>query len=346
MDIDKAIKIVRETDEESQVVPNLMIGFGIDEVQAEYVAEIKLRHLNREYILKRTADIENLIKEIAEMEAVLNSRSKLLKIIVKELEAVAEKYGNDRKTETISAAEETVEKEEVEVDNSPVTLFFTRDGYFKKITPLSLRMSGEQKLKEGDEITQVIESTNASELLFFTNKAQVYKAKTVDFADGKASVLGDYIASKLEFDEAENSVYMVETNDYTGNMIFVFENGKIANVPLSSYATKTNRKKLIKAYCEKYVLHTILFTKENTDILLKSTNGRMLIVNTASIPAKTTKDNGGISVMTQKKGQRISEVTFYEKGSLESEHRYRTKNLPAAGGKKPTGTAEQEMLDL
>ena len=346
LDIDKAIKIVRETDEESQVVPNLMIGFGIDEVQAEYVAEIKLRHLNREYILKRTADIENLIKEIAEMEAVLNSRSKLLKIIVKELEAVAQKYGNDRKTEIISAAEETVEKEEVEVDNSPVTLFFTRDGYFKKITPLSLRMSGEQKLKEGDEITQVIESTNASELLFFTNKAQVYKAKTVDFADGKASVLGDYIASKLEFDEAENSVYMVETNDYTGNMIFVFENGKIANVPLSSYATKTNRKKLIKAYCEKYVLHTILFTKENTDILLKSTNGRMLIVNTASIPAKTTKDNGGISVMTQKKGQRISEVTFYEKGSLESEHRYRTKNLPAAGGKKPTGTAEQEMLDL
>ncbi len=346
LDIDKAIKIVRETDEESQVVPNLMIGFGIDEVQAEYVAEIKLRHLNREYILKRTADIENLIKEIAEMEAVLNSRSKLLKIIVKELEAVAQKYGKDRRTEIISAAEETVEKEEVEVDNSPVTLFFTRDGYFKKITPLSLRMSGEQKLKEGDEITQVIESTNASELLFFTNKAQVYKAKTVDFADGKASVLGDYIASKLEFDEAENSVYMVETNDYTGNMIFVFENGKIANVPLSSYATKTNRKKLIKAYCEKYVLHTILFTKENTDILLKSTNGRMLIVNTASIPAKTTKDNGGISVMTQKKGQRISEVTFYEKGSLESEHRYRTKNLPAAGSKKPTGTAEQEMLDL
>ena len=346
LDIDKAIKIVRETDEESQVVPNLMIGFGIDEVQAEYVAEIKLRHLNREYILKRTADIENLIKEIAEMEAVLNSRSKLLKIIVKELEAVAQKYGKDRRTEIISAAEETVEKEEVEVDNSPVTLFFTRDGYFKKITPLSLRMSGEQKLKEGDEITQVIESTNASELLFFTNKAQVYKAKTADFADGKASVLGDYIASKLEFDEAENSVYMVETNDYTGNMIFVFENGKIANVPLSSYATKTNRKKLIKAYCEKYVLHTILFTKENTDILLKSTNGRMLIVNTASIPAKTTKDNGGISVMTQKKGQRISEVTFYEKGSLESEHRYRTKNLPAAGSKKPTGTAEQEMLDL
>ena len=346
LDIDKAIKIVRETDEEAQVVPNLMIGFGIDEIQAEYVAEIKLRHLNREYILKRTADIEDLMKEIAEMEGVLNSRSKLLNIIIKELKEVAEKYGQDRKTEIISAAEESGEDEPIELDTSPVTLFFTKDGYFKKITPQSLRMSGEQKLKEGDEITQTVESTNAEELLFFSNKSQVYKSRTAEFADGKASVLGDYAPSKLEFDEAENAVYMVATADYKGYMLFVFDNGRIAKVPLSSYQTKTNRKKLIKAYCDKFTLHSIFFIKEDTELLLKSTNGRMLIVNTASVPAKTTKDNGGIAVMTQKRGQRLSEVGFYEKDSLDGDHRYRTRNLPAAGSKKPAGTAEQEQMIL
>ncbi|MBE6787660.1 MAG: topoisomerase IV [Ruminococcaceae bacterium] len=346
LDIDKAIKIVRETEQESEVVPNLMIGFGIDEIQAEYVAEIKLRHLNREYILKRTADIENLIKEIEDMEAILKSRSRVSKIIIKELEEVAKKYGKDRRTEIISVENEVEEKEEIELDTSPVTLFFTKDGYFKKITPQSLRMSGEQKLKDGDEITQVIESTNAVDLLFFSNRGQVYKSKTAEFGDSKASVLGDYVPSKLEFDENENAIYMVETSDYSGNMVFVFDNGRISRVPLSSYVTKTNRKKLIKAYCEKFPLHTVLYVKEDCDLLLKSSNGRMLIVNTASIPAKPTKDNGGIAVMTQKKGQRISEVLIYEKGTLDSEHRYRTKNLPAAGSKKPAGTAEQSMLDL
>ena len=346
LDIDKAIKIVRETEQEAEVIPNLMIGFGIDEIQAEYVAEIKLRHLNREYILKRTAEIENLIKEIEEMESVLNSRTKVKKIIIKELEEVVKKYGRDRKTKIISAETEAVESVEIEVDNSPVTLFFTKDGYFKKITPQSLRMSGEQKLKEGDEITQVIESTNAVDLLFFSNRGQVYKSKTAEFADSKASVLGDYVPSKLQFDENENAIYMVETIDYTGYMVFIFDNGRISRVPLSSYITKTNRKKLIKAYCEKYTIHTVMYVKENTDLLLKSSNGRMLIVNTAMIPAKPTKDNGGIAVMTQKKGQRVSEVSVYTKGTLESEHRYRTKNLPAAGSKKPTGTAEQSMLEL
>ena len=346
LDIDKAIKIVRETEQEAEVVPNLMIGFGIDEIQAEYVAEIKLRHLNREYILKRTAEIENLVKEIEEMEGILNSRTKVKKIIIKELEGVIAKYGRDRKTKIISAETEAVENVEVEVDDSPVTLFFTKDGYFKKITPQSLRMSGEQKLKEGDEISQVIESTNATELLFFSNMAQVYKTKTIEFADGKASVLGDYIPSKLEFDQNESAIYMVETTDYSGNMVFIFDNGRISRVPLSSYVTKTNRKKLIKAYCEKHTLHTVLYVKEDCDLLLQSSNGRMLIVNTASIPAKPTKDNGGIAVMTQKKGQRISDVSVYEKGTLDSEHRYRTKNLPAAGSKKPAGTAEQSMLEL
>jgi len=346
LDIDKAIKIVRETEEEAQVVPNLMIGFGIDETQAEYVAEIKLRHLNREYILKRTADIEALIKEIEEMEGILKSRSKVLKIIIKELEKVTEKYGQERKTQIISYETESVDNEVIPVDDSPVTLFFTKDGYFKKITPQSLRMSGEQKLKEGDEITQIIESNNATELLFFSNKCQVYKSKTIEFADSKASVLGDYVPSKLEFDEAESAVYMVETTDYSGYMLFVFDNGRMAKVPLKSYETKTNRKKLIKAYCEKFTIHTIMFIKEDTELLLKSTNGRMLIVNTAAVPAKTTKDNGGIAVMTQKKGQRLLSCELYEKGSLDSEHRYRTRNLPAAGSKLPTGTAEQAAIEI
>lgn len=346
LDIDKAIKIVRETEQESQVIPNLMIGFGIDEIQAEYVAEIKLRHLNREYILKRTAEIEELLKDIEDMESVLKSRTKLLKIIIKELEEVARKYGADRKTQIISDTSAADTDIEVEVDDSPVTLFFTKEGYFKKITPQSLRMSGEQKLKEGDKITQQIESNNAAELLFFSDKCQVYKTKTAEFDDSKASILGEFIPSKLEFEQGENAIYMTETKDYKGFMIFVFQNGRISKVPLSSYETKTNRKKLIKAYCEKYPLHTVLHIKEETELLLKSTNGRMLIVNTASIPAKTTKDNGGIGVMTQKKGQQISEVSLYD-GSLTGDHRYRTRNLPAAGSKKPAGEdAEQVTLDI
>ena len=346
LDIDKAIKIVRETEQESQVIPNLMIGFGIDEIQAEYVAEIKLRHLNREYILRRTAEIEELLKDIEDMESILKSRTKLLKIIIKELEEVAKKYGADRKTKIISDASANDTDIEIEVDDSPVTLFFTKEGYFKKITPQSLRMSGEQKLKEGDKITQQIESNNAAELLFFSDKCQVYKTKTAEFDDSKASILGDFIPSKLEFEQGENAIYMTETKDYKGFMIFVFQNGRISKVPLSSYETKTNRKKLIKAYCEKYPLHTVLHIKEETELLLKSTNGRMLIVNTASIPAKTTKDNGGIGVMTQKKGQQILEVSLYD-GSLIGDHRYRTRNLPAAGSKKPAGEdAEQATLDI
>ena len=346
LDIDKAIKIVRETKEEKEVVPNLMIGFGIDEEQAEYVAEIKLRHLNREYILKRLEDIEDLEKEIADMEDTLNSRARIKKIIVKELEGVMAKYGKERRTKIISAEAEEETSDEIFVDNSPVTLFFTKDGYFKKITPQSLRMSGEQKLKEGDEITQTVESTNAEELLFFTTNAQVYKTRVDSFADGKASVLGDYVASKLDFDEGENSIYMVNVSSYTGFMIFVFENGRIAKVPMSSYETKTNRKKLIKAYCEKFKLHTALYIKEECDLLLSSTNGRMLIVNTASLSAKATKDNAGIAVMTQKKGQRIYTVEVYNKGTLENEHRYRTKNLPAAGSVKQSSSAAQTQLDI
>jgi len=341
LDIDKAIKIVRETAEEKDVVPNLMIGFGIDETQAEYVAEIKLRHLNREYILKRLSDIENLEKSVAEMEDILKSRNKVLRIIIKELEEVIKKHGQERKTAILTDVEIDDSNEPEVVDDSPVTLFFTRDGYFKKITPQSLRMSGEQKLKEGDEMSQIIESTNAHELLFFTNKQQVYKAKVSDFADSKASLLGDYVASKLGFDEAENAVFMVATTDYKGNVLFVFDNGRVAKVALSAYATKTNRKKLIGAYTDKHTLHTILYTESESDILLTSTNGRMLLVNSASLQTKSTRDNGGVAVMTQKKGQRIFTAEIYKEGSLENPHRYRTRNLPAAGSFKAAPKAEQ-----
>lgn len=346
LDIDKAIKIVRETAQESEVVPNLMIGFGIDEVQAEYVAEIKLRHLNKEYILKRLEEVESLEKEIAEMKDILDSKSRVKRIIINELSEVIKKYGKERLTKIVSAADNDVYAEEEVLDDSPVTLFFTKDGYFKKISPLSLRMSGEQKLKENDVITQTVDSTNAHDLLFFTNRCQVYKSRVFDFADSKASVLGDYVAGKLEYDEGESSVYMVSTKDYRGFMLFVFDNGRIAKVPLSSYVTKTNRKKLIKAYCAKYNLHTVLYFTENCDILIKSTSKRMLLFNTASIPEKAAKDNGGIMVMTQKKGQRVYSVKVYKEGSLENEHRYRTKNLPAAGSLKPTGTATQAKMDI
>lgn len=346
LDIDKAIKIVRETAEEKEVVPNLMIGFGIDEIQAEYVAEIKLRHLNREYILKRLEDIEELTATIEEMQSILDSKNKIKRIIIDELEEVVKKYGTERKTAIVAAGENEIDTDNEPLDDSPVTLFFTRDGYFKKITPQSLRMSGEQKLKDGDKIVQTIESANDRDLLFFTNAEQVYKSRVIDFSDGKASVLGDYVAGKLGYDDGESSVYMVETKDYSGFMLFVFDNGRIAKVPLSSYETKTNRKKLIKAYCGKYKLHTVFHFKEDCDIILKSTNGRMLIVSTASIPLKASKENGGIAVMTQKKGQRIYTVKVYKAGKLENEHRYRTKNLPAAGSLQPKDSAAQTKLDL
>ena len=341
LDIDKAIKIVRETDEEKEVVPNLMIGFGIDEIQAEYVAEIKLRHLNREYILKKLADVEELEKQVLELQSILDSRRKQLGIIIKELEAVADKYGQPRKTAIIETESDEGEKEEVVVDNSPVTVFFTKDGYFKKITPQSLRMSGEQKFKEGDTLSQTVETTNAAELLFFTNKQQVYKSRTADFDDSKASLLGDFIPAKLEFESGETPIYMSVISEYKGYMLFVFENGRVAKVPLASYETKTNRKKLIKAYCEKFPIHSVMYIEEECDIMLSSTNGRYMIVNTALIPAKATKDNGGIIVMTQKRGQRIFEVSRYEEGSLDKAHRFRPRNLPSAGATPSTGEVEQ-----
>lgn len=331
LDIDKAIKIIRSTDEEQEVVPNLMIGFGIDKIQAEYVAEIKLRHLNREYILKRTADIEQLRKDIEDMEDILSSKSRVKKIIIAELKEVAEKYDKPRRTEIIFADVEEDDEEIEEIPDYPVTLFFTKEGYFKKITPQSLRMSGEQKLKEGDEIVQTVEASNNTDLLFFTDKCQVYKAKAADFSDTKASVLGEFVASALQMDKDEAAVYMAVTTDYKGYMLFFFENGKVAKVDMSAYETKTNRKKLIKAYCDKFPIVAIRHIKEDCEIVMKSSSGRILLLNTGAVSPKTTKDTQGVGVMTQRKNHRLESVTDFSEDMFQKPARYRTRTLPAAG---------------
>lgn len=331
LDIDKAIKIVRETESESEVVPNLMIGFGIDEIQAEYVAEIKLRHLNREYILKRIKDIEQLENEIVELEAILSSKNKMKKIIIKELEEVTKKYDNGRKSEILYSVDESVEEETVEIPDYPVTLFITEHGYFKKIKTANLRMSGEQKIKEGDTLLPESECSNKDELLFFTNQCQVYKAKVDDFADTKASVLGEYVPGKLEMAEDEQVVYTAVISDYTGYMIFVFENGKLAKVDMASYATKTNRKKLINAYSNKSPLAQAIYIKEDTELVICSSSGRMLLVNTGAILPKTTKDTQGISAMKLKKTHKVVSLHIYQEGEFEKAWRFRAKNLPAAG---------------
>ena len=330
LDIDKAIRIVRETEEEAEVVPNLMIGFGIDQIQAEYVAEIKLRHLNREYILKRTQEIEELEKSIAELESILGSKAKVKSIIVQELEEVARKYGQPRRSMILYADEvEEVEIED-EVPDYPVNLFFTKEGYFKKITPQSLRMSGEQKMKEGDEIAQQMEEQNSAELLFFSDRCQVYKMKANDFADTKASVLGEYIPAKAQMDENERAVYMAVTHKYEGYMLFFFENGKVAKVDMSAYQTKQNRKKLLNAYSDKSPLAAAIYVKEDCEVLLTASSGRMLLFHTGLIQPKATKNTQGVQAMNLKKGQRLMQARLYEEGMLKNPDRYK-KNLPALG---------------
>ena len=346
LDIDKAVKIVRETDEESEVVPNLMIGFGIDEIQAEYVAEIKLRHLNREYILKRTKDLEDLEKEIAELDEILKSKAKIKTIIVKELKSIAEKYGQPRKSIIIYDDVARYEEETVEIPDYPVNLFFTKEGYFKKITPQSLRMSGEQKLKDGDEIIQELEFTNNCDLLFFTDKCQVYKAKADDFAQTKASVLGDYVAAKLGFDEGENAVKMVATKDYKGMLLFAFENGKAAKVPLESYATKTNRKKLTGAYSDKSPLVGLLYMPEDEEVLFKASSGNMLLVHTGALALKTTRSTQGVAVLKPKKGHRLFSIERYKDGTFTNPKRYRTGSLPARGALPVNDDSKDEQLSL
>ena len=346
LDIDKAVKIVRETDEESEVVPNLMIGFGIDEVQAEYVAEIKLRHLNREYILKRTAEIEALEKEIAELDEILKSKTRIKTIIVKELKEIAEKYGQPRKSIIIYEDIVSYTEEKDDVPDYPVNLFFTKEGYFKKITPQSLRMSSNHKLKDGDEIVQNCEFSNNGELLFFTDKCQVYKAKAADFTDTKASALGEYVPAKLGMDEGENAVYMVATKDYKGILLFAFENGKLAKVPLEAYQTKTNRKKLTGAYSDKSPLAGMVFFTEDKEFLLKASSGRMLLIHSGAINLKTTRSTQGVAVMKLKKGHRLFEISEYVEGTFAKPQRYRTKTLPTLGAMPANEDSTDEQLTL
>lgn len=331
LDIDKAIAIIRNTEAESDVVPNLMIGFKIDKVQAEFVAEIKLRHLNREYILKRTQDIDSLKKEIEELKGILASKNKQKKIIISELAEVSKKYAGERKSQILYEFAEFDDSIQAEIPDYPVTLFITKEGYLNKIRTANLRMSGEQKVKEGDEVVKTFECSNKDELLAFTDKGQVYKAKLDDFADGKASQLGTYVASKLEMEQDEKVVYICTVSEYMGYMLFVFENGKVAKVDISAYQTKTNRKKLLKAYSLKSPLACCEYITEDKEFVLCATNGRMLILNTGALTPKTSKDTIGVSVMTLKKNSKLESMHAYQEGEFEKAWRYRTKNLPAAG---------------
>lgn len=344
LDIDKAIKIVRETESESEVIPNLMIGFGIDEIQAEYVAEIKLRHLNREYILKRINDIEKLEDEIADLEKTLSSQTRMKKIIIAELEDVIKKYDTGRRSEILYDAHEEIIEDEADVPDYPVTFFISEGGYAKKIRTANLRMSGEQKVKEGDRIIEAVECSNKDEVLAFSTKSQVYKAKLDDFQDTKASVLGEYVPSKLNMDEGEELAYIAVFSEYKGNMIFVFENGKIAKVDMCAYETKTNRKKLINAYCNKSPLAGIMYLPEDTDIVICGSNGRKLLLNTASVLSKTTKSTQGVQAMTlKKKNDKVISIHLYKEGEFEKPYRYRPKNLPAAGALPSTADIGEQL---
>ncbi len=331
LDIDKAVKIVRETEEETEVVPNLMIGFGIDETQADYVAEIKLRHLNKEYILNRISEIEDLEKSIAEMEDILKDDKKVKNLIIDELNEVSRKYRQPRKTLFIYTAGEEEEAEEDDTPDFPVTLFISQSGYFKKITPQSLRMSGDQKLKEGDFIINSVETTNRSELLFFSDKAQVYKSKTSLFKNTKASELGVYVPAQLGFDDGESFRSMIVTNDYSGYLIMIFANGKVAKVPLNAYETKTNRKKLANAYSDKSPLVAMFCVADNEDILLTTSNGRAVVFNTGMILPKNTRDTIGVQVVTLKaKAEVVGAQTVPEEKKAEYS-KYYVKTIPAAG---------------
>ncbi len=343
LDIDKAIKIIRNTEEESEVVPNLMIGFKIDKIQAEYVAEIKLRHLNKEYILKRLQDIDKLEEAIKDLNDILDTPKRIKQIIILELKEVIKKYAKPRKTEIVYSTEIDDSPVEEEIPDYPVHIFFTKDGYFKKITPLSLRMSGAQKLKDGDEISQTFETTNAKDLLFFTNKCQVYKTNISAFEDSKASVLGDYIPAKLEMEEGESPVFMALTGDYSGYMMFFFENGKAAKIDMKAYQTVTKRKKLIKAYSDKSPLSAILQLTEDKELVVVSSSGRHLLINTAVILPKTTKDTIGVGVLTLKKGHRLMTAREYREGEFAKPHRYKAKNLPAAGALLSNEDEEEQI---
>ena len=346
LDIDKAIKIIRETEKEADVVPNLMIGFGIDQIQAEYVAEIKLRNINREYILKRVEETASLEAEIEDLEDTLARPSRIRKIIVSELEDVRKKYAEPRRTGILYDYAEDTESEEDAIEDYPVTLFLSQHGYFKKITPQSLRMSGEQKFKEDDALSMSVESSNAAELMFFTDKAQVYKTRASDFADGKASQLGDYLPAKLGMDEGESVMGMVLPGDYSGYMIFFFGNGKAAKVELSAYKTTSNRRRLTGAYSDKSPLKALLHLKEDREIAVYSTEPRVLIVNTALLGVKTTRTTQGVALLTLKKKYVLDTVRFPEETGITDLARYRGRSIPATGALLKTEDSDDKQLSL
>ena len=332
MDIDKAIALIRETELDSEVVPNLMIGFGIDEIQANFVAEIKLRNINKEYILKQTKATSQLEQEIAEMEETLSSPRKLKNVIIKELQQVSEKYGQPRKTEILYNVEEAEpEKEEDETPDYPVTVFVSNGGYLKKITAQSLRMSGEQKFKEGDSLAYSVETTNRAEILVFTDKFQCYKSRLSDFEDSKASLLGDYLPQKLGMDAGENVLQVIFPGDGKGFVLFFFENGKVAKVPLSAYETKTNRKKLTGAFSDKSPVVKILSLGADAQIAMYSSDGRAMIFSTADLLPKTTRNTIGVAVMSLKKKAVLQNALPLEQSGIENQARYRMKTIPAAG---------------
>ena len=331
LDIDRAIDIIRNTELESEVVPNLMMGFGIDQTQAEFVAEIKLRNINREYILKRTSETEELERDIEELESIVNNRRKLKAIIIDELKAISKKYGTPRKTGIVYASELEEPDEDEQVEDYAVTLFLSREGYFKKITAQSLRMSGEQKYKDGDGLAVSFESTNRGELLFLTDKQQMYKARVSDFEDGKASVLGIYLPTRLKMDEGESVIAMIDPGDYKKHLLLMFENGKAARIELSAYETKTNRRKLVGACSDKSPVKAVMLIGEEFDVACYSSDGRALIFNTAQLQPKTSRSTQGVAVMSLKAKRVLERALPLKDSDIQNAARYRVRSIPAAG---------------
>ena len=346
LDIDKAIEIIRNTELEADVVPNLMMGFGIDKVQAEYVAEIKLRNINREYILRRTAETQSLEDDIEELESILNNRRKIKNIIIKELEEINKKYPMPRKTSLVYASEVEEYSEEQQVEDYPVTLFLSREGYFKKITAQSLRMSGEQKYKDGDALKLSFESSNRRELMILTDKQQIYKTRVADFEDCKASVLGVYLPTKLGMDEGESVITMIDPGDYKSNLLLVFENGKIARIEMAAYETKTNRKKLVNAYSDKSPLVSVIVLDEETDVVCFSSDERALIFNTSLLQPKSSRGTQGVGVLTLKARRSLTRAEKLTDTGIKNTSRYRVRSLPAAGALLKSEDKEEQQLSM
>ena len=346
LDIDKAIDIIRQTEEEAEVIPNLMIGFGIDQVQAEYVAEIKLRNINKEYILKRVAEVSALQDEIDDLADTLAKPARVKKIIIDELTAVGKKYAQPRRTEIVYGDQVETYEETETVEDYPVHLFLSREGYFKKITPQSLRMSGEQKFKEGDSLRQTFAATNAAEIMFFTDRQQVYKTRAADFGDAKASALGDYLPGKLGMDEGENVIYACLPGDYSGHMLFFFENGKAAKVPLESYRTTSNRRKLTGAYSDKFPLADMIYLAEDEELALYTSEPRALLFHTSLLLPKTTRATQGVAVMNIKPKYRLERVALAKDTGIVNLSRYRSRSIPAAGALLKAEDTDEKQLEL